>query len=158
MSVLSRVLVAGLACASLVQAAHAQETASSGARLGHASKCLLTLGFGGDCDSKEPVSKADREKAAAAKTAAAKGPDGAVVTKASADAKPGTRAEFMHASKCVVTLGFGGGCDSKEPLAPGAQAEAAAAPDTSTRGRFFHASKCIGTLGFGSGCDRGDTH
>jgi hypothetical protein len=148
MSVLSRVLIAGLACASLGAAAHAQETASSGARLGHASKCVLTLGFGGGCDSKEPVSKAEKSRQEAARRAE--------VTKASVETgPPSTRAEFLHASKCVATLGFGGGCDSKEPPAPSAE-RAEAAPDTSTRGRFFHASKCVVTLGFGNRCDRGD--
>ena len=114
MSVLSRVLMAGVVCASLgiVQTASAQDTASSGARLGHASKCVLTLGFGGGCDSKEPVSKAEKAKAAEAKAAASKGADGAVMTKTSVETgPPSTRARFGHASKCVVTLGFGNRCD-----------------------------------------------
>lgn len=152
MSVFSRGLMAGLLAASLVSAgaASAQQKTSeeghTGGRFLHASKCLTTLGFGAGCDKDEPVSKEKEEKQAK------KAEHEAAVTKVSTDT--GTRAQFFHASKCVGTLGFGKGCDSKSPYGtPENPRKAEVSDDHSTKGRFFQASKCVGTLGFASGCD-----
>lgn len=153
MSVFSRAVLAGLACASIVvvqaapTAAMAQAgddpNASTGARLGHATKCLFTMGFG--CSDKA----AGAAKSRAADHEAAKGAD-----PAKASEPPGTRVRFMQASRCVMTLGFSGRCDKNDP----AEVPKTDAPDTSTRGRFFQAAKCVTSFGLRSGCDKGDAH
>ena len=182
MSVVSRVVLAGLVCASLgsVQAiptmARAQTAAASSAddksrdtrgRFVHASKCVMTFGFTAGCDKDAPAPKA-----------APKAAEREDVTKAAIDS---TRSRFFQASRCVVSLGFIGECDKDAapgspsassrradagPAAPAGSASASsrradaapapppAAPDTSTRGRFLQASKCVTTFGFGSGCDK----
>jgi hypothetical protein len=154
MSVVSRILLAGVVAVSLgVQAAPtvaraqgAADDASKGERdrLLHASKCVLTFGFG--CDSGAPPAKGGDKPAD-------KG--GAEVTKASDDHS--TRAQVFHASKCVVSFGFAGGCDKDAPARP-SSAAAPAAPDTSTRGRLLHAARCVGSLGLIGDCDKGDAH
>jgi hypothetical protein len=154
MPVVSRIILAGLVCASLggVSVARAQASGADNAsgdtrgRLMHASKCVMSFGFGGGCDKDAPASKAgDR---------GSKGADGAVVTRASDDNS--TRARFFHASKCVTTFGFGSGCDKDAPAGPrsasGPRAEAA--PDTSTRGQLMHASKCVMSFGFLGDCEK----
>jgi hypothetical protein len=76
-----------------------------------------------------------------------------------------TRGRFFHAGKCVVTLGFSGGCDKDEADSKRiaaerkAAAEHPAAPvkvadDTSTRHQFVRASKCVMSLGFVGNCDK----
>lgn len=150
MSVVSRIVLAGLVSASLGLAPAARAQASGGdhargdtrGRFMHASKCVMSFGFGGGCDKDAPASKADR---------ASNGADGAAVTKAADDNS--TRARFFHASKCVTTFGFGGGCDKDAPARP-AGPRAEAAPDTSTRGQLMHASKCVMSFGFAGGCDK----
>lgn len=157
MSVFSRVLLAGLVCASVagVQAAptvaRAQAAAPSGAddaskdtrgRFFHASKCVMSLGLTSGCDKDAPVRPASRR----------------------ADAPPaapdtGTKSRFLQAAKCVTSMGFRQGCNRDEPSgSPSAsvrRADAApAAPDTSTRGQFFHASKCVMSLGFAGDCNK----
>ncbi len=158
MSIVGRMILAGLVSASLtgVQVAQAAAPGDSAGgdtrgRLFHASKCVLTLGFSGGCD-KDQVDAKDSPSAS-------KGSEPApAVTRASDDGN--TRGRLFHASKCVMSFGFSRGCDKDQADAParaGARDEAApAAPDTSTRGRLFHASKCVATLGFGGGCDKGD--
>ena len=111
-------------------------------RFFHASKCVMSFGFGGGCDKD---------------AAAPKREDRAVETKASVDTS--TRGQFFHASKCVVSLGFVGGCNKDAPAGSPSVASrpadaAPAAPDTSTRGQFLHATKCLTTMGFGSGCNK----
>ena len=74
------------------------------------------------------------------------------------DPDASTRGRFFHASKCVVTLGFSGGCDKDESDSKAKAAERAqrsergeptkAADDNSTRNQFFRASKCVVSLGF----------
>jgi hypothetical protein len=155
MSVFSRVLLAGVVCASLaiVQAAptvaRAQPAATGDGqssdtrgRFLHASKCVMLLGFGAGCDKDAPAPKAA---------------DRAAVVKAPVDT--GTRSQFFHASKCVMSLGFIGNCDKDAPArASSASARRAdttpAAPDTSTRGQFLHATKCVTTMGFAAGCNK----
>lgn len=153
MSVFSRVILAGLVCASVVSIqtvalAQAKENdgGNTGGRLMHAGKCLATFGFGRDCDKDESVSKESHPDKAAE------------VTKVSTDT--GTRAQLFHATKCVGTFGFGSGCDKKAPYGTteNPRPTEAAAPDTSTRGRLFQAAKCVTTLGLVSGCDKGDSH
>ncbi len=160
MSVISRTVLAGLVCASVVSIQGARAAPEAGAqavaptgdsgsssdtrgRLLHASKCLATLGFGGGCDKDAPESKA------APKIADRAGP-----TEGSPDTS--TRARLLHATKCVTTMGFGGGCDKDAPESRGVKRAAAteAAPDTSTRGRLAHAAKCVTTMGFAPGCDK----
>jgi hypothetical protein len=148
MSVFSRGLMAGLLAASLLSAggASAQQKTSEEGRFLHASKCLSTLGFGAGCDKDEPVSKEKEEKQAK------KAEHEAAVTKVSTDTS--TKAQFFHASKCVGTLGFGKGCDSKQPYGTTENPRKAdVTDDHSTKGRFFQATKCVGTLGLASGCD-----
>jgi len=155
MSVVSRVFVAGVLCAAMGAQAFAAPVAddpgSTKGRLAHASKCVVTLGFGGGCDKDQADSKVAAEKAAAAK---ARAEQPATVTKVADDHS--TKAEFFHASECVVSFGFLGRCDKNAPPeAPKAQSADAGPPplDTSTKGRFFHASKCVVTLGLGGRCD-----
>ena len=154
MSVVSRIVLAGLACASLGGASVARAQASGGdnpsgdtrGRLMHASKCVMSFGFGGGCDKDAPAPQAgDR---------GSKGADRAGVTRASDDNS--TRARLFHASKCVTTFGFGRGCDKDAPAGPPSASGPGAegAPDTSTRGQLIHASKCVMTFGFGGGCDK----
>jgi hypothetical protein len=155
MSVVSRVVLAGLICASMVgvQIAAAAppaadgQTGNTGGRFVHATKCITTLGFGEGCDKDAPVSKQEHEAKKAEKEAK--------VTKVSSDT--GTGRQFQHAAKCVGTLGFGAGCDKKQPYGTAENQRVAAEPaepDHSTRSQFFHATKCLGTMGFGGGCDK----
>jgi hypothetical protein len=77
-----------------------------------------------------------------------------------------TRGRFFHAGKCVVTLGFSGGCDKDEADSKRVAAERKAAAehpaeaakptadDTSTRHQFVRASKCVMSLGFVGNCDK----
>lgn len=163
MSIMSRIVVAGLVSASLLGAAptiaRAQATgaddqsASTGSRLGHASKCVLSLGLLGGCDKDAPRSapaKADKDRKDAGRPG---------LTKASAvtgadDQSASTRSRLAHASKCVVSLGFIGGCDKDAPAAAQAGGRAEAAPDTSRRGQLLHASRCVVSFGFIGDCDR----
>jgi hypothetical protein len=169
MSVVSRLLMAGLACASLsvqalpaaarAQAAADDPSRNTGGRFMHAGKCTITFGFGGGCDKDEPLAKVAK---AAKAEGEAKEAQRAGVTKT---ANESTKSQFFHASECVVSLGFVGPCDKNAPVAqasatrPAGAAPAAApaappAPDNSTRSRFFHAGKCTITFGFGGGCDK----
>lgn len=157
MSVVSRVVLAGLVCASLgsVQAfptiARAQSAKPSGGdeqssdtrgRFVHASKCVMTFGFTSGCDKDAPAPKA-ADRPAPARVA----DDGS------------TKSQFLRASKCVVTFGFTSGCDKDEPapkVAPKAadrEAVTKAAID-STRSQFFRASRCVVSLGFVGDCDK----
>jgi hypothetical protein len=81
-----------------------------------------------------------------------------------ADDPGSTKGRALHASKCVFTLGFGGGCDKDEAESK-AKAEAKAKPeerpaptkvadDHSTRHQFVNASECVVTLGFVGACDK----
>jgi hypothetical protein len=165
MSVVNRLLMAGLACASLATVARAQTAAddpsrNTGGRFMHAGKCTITFGFGGGCDKDAPLAKVAKEAKAEGE---AKEAQRAGVTKT---ANESTKSQFFHASECVVSLGFVGPCDKNAPVtqasatrpagaAPAAAAPAAPpAPDNSTRSRFFHAGKCTITFGFGGGCDK----
>jgi hypothetical protein len=147
MTILSRVVLAGLACASLgagaAQAQAAGSDANTGGRFMHAGKCVVTLGFAGECDKDTATPK----KRAASTTV-----------------DTSTRGRFVHASECVITVGFAGGCDKdvrsgsvtaasapSDTAAPSKRADAT--PDTSTRHQFLHAGKCVVTLGFGGNCD-----
>ena len=81
-----------------------------------------------------------------------------------------TRGRALHAGKCVLTLGFSGGCDKDEadskrvaaerkavaehPAAGQQPAVTKVAEDTSTRHQFFRASKCVVSLGFVGNCDK----
>lgn len=87
------------------------------------------------------------------------------VARAAAPGEGGdTRGRLMHASKCVMTLGFSGGCDKDQADAQGAKpsakipdagpAPAKSADDGGTRGRLFHASRCVVSFGFSRGCDK----
>ena len=78
---------------------------------------------------------------------------------------PGTtKGRFFHAGKCVVTLGFSGGCDKDEADANRRVAEQKQAVEhpekvkvvdtTSTRHQFMRASKCVVSLGFAGNCDK----
>lgn len=149
MSVLSRALLAGLVCASLgaVQAraqAGPSGEPSTASQFRHASKCVLTLGFGGDCDKAAPTPKG-------AKATAPKGEANAVPTPAANDTS--TRRRFLHASKCLVTVGLTSGCDKDAP-APKTEKSAAATEDTSTRHQFVRAGACVVTFGFSGDCDK----
>jgi hypothetical protein len=154
MSVVSRTLLAGLICAGMGAQAFAAPAAddpgSTKGRALHASKCVITLGFGGGCDKDQAESKVKEE-------AKAKAEERPAEVKIADDHS--TRHQFAHASECVVSFGFVGHCDKNAPegsaaAAPVRQADAApAALDNSTKGRFFHASKCVFTLGFGGRCD-----
>ena len=62
-----------------------------------ASRCVVSLGFIGNCDKNEPESVARERKAAEA----AAGPD------------TSTKGRFFQAGKCVVSLGFVGDCDKR---------------------------------------------
>jgi hypothetical protein len=145
-----------LACASLgaagaAQAQAAGSDANTGGRFMHAGKCVVTLGFAGNCDV-DAASPKRADRPAKAQTAA----------------DTSTRHRFVHASECVITVGFAGGCDKDprpgsvpttasapsdavSPPAPSKHADAT--PDTSTRHQFLHAGKCVVTLGFGGNCD-----
>lgn len=156
MSVFSRLVLAGLVCASVVSVqtvalAQAKENdgGNTGGRLAHAGKCLATFGFGRDCDKDEAISKESHPDKAA---------EHAAVTKVSTDT--GTRAQLFHATKCVGTLGFGAGCDKKTPYgtAENPRHDEPAGPDNSTHGRFLQAAKCVTSFGLRSGCDKGDSH
>jgi hypothetical protein len=151
MSVVSRVVLAGLISASLVgvQARAAEntgETGHTGARLLHATKCLGTFGFGEGCDKDAPVTKEEHE--------AHKAEQKEELAKLSSDT--GTRRQLEHAAKCVGTFGFGRGCDSKAPYgtASNPRSTEPAAPDTSNRGRLLQAAKCVGSFGFAGDCDK----
>jgi len=158
MSVFSRVVLAGLVCASMavVQAAPTAALAkdndggNTGGRLAHAGKCLATFGFGRDCDKDEAISKESHPDKAAERAAE--------VTKVSTNT--GSGAQLLHASKCVTTFGFGSGCDKKAPYgtAENPRQAAPAGPDNSTHGRFMQAAKCVTSFGLRSGCDKGDSH
>jgi hypothetical protein len=91
---------------------------------------------------------------------------GAQAFAAPAGDDPGTtRGRFFHAGKCVVTLGFSGGCDKDEADSKRVAAERKAAAehpaevtkvadDTSTRHQFMRASKCVMSFGLVGGCDK----
>src|SRR5689334_8431246 len=108
MPVISRALLAGALCVAVSAPAFAAPTSddpgSTGGRLAHASKCVLTLGFSGGCDKDEAGAKRKAREAAEPKADAAK----AEVTQAEDHS---TRGQFMNASKCVVSFGFAGNCD-----------------------------------------------
>jgi hypothetical protein len=152
MSVIIRALLAGALCASLSTPAFAAPTpddpGSTGGRLAHASKCVLTLGFSGGCDKDEASAKRKAREAAEPKPAETKVAD-----------DHSTRGQFMNASKCVVSFGFAGNCDKNAPEA-GAQASAAPAnqgpkePDNSTSGQFKRAGACVLSFGFLGDCDK----
>jgi hypothetical protein len=156
MSVFSRVALAGVVCAAIgaqaVAAPTSDDPGSTGGRFAHASKCVVTLGFGGGCDKDQ----ADSKRVAAERKAAAEHPT--EVTKAVDDHS--TRHQFAHASECVVSFGFLGGCDKNAPEGGGKasatrSADAAPAPpDKSTGGQFKRASTCVVTFGFLGDCDR----
>ena len=155
MSIISRVVLAGVVCAAMGAQAFAapvgDDPGGTGGRALHASKCLLTLGFGGGCDKDE----ADSKRVAAERKAAAEHP--AEATKAVDDHS--TRHQFAHASECVVSFGFLGSCDKNAPAESKASATrradaAPAAPDNSTAGQFKHASACVVSFGFVPGCDK----
>jgi hypothetical protein len=124
---------------------------STRGRLAHASKCVMTFGFGGGCDKDQADSRRAEKKAAERP---------AEVTKASVvtggdDPNASTRARFAHASKCVMSLGLLGSCDKDAPAEAARRAEAGpAAPDNSTRGRFFQASRCVASFGLVGDCDK----
>jgi hypothetical protein len=70
-----------------------------------------------------------------------------------------TRGRLVHASKCLVTLGFSGGCDkdqadSKAKREDDHPAEVKVADEHSTRRQLMHASKCVVSFGFAGGCDK----
>jgi hypothetical protein len=155
MSIISRVALAGVACAAMsaqaVAAPTSDDPGSTGGRLAHASKCVVTFGFGGGCDKDQ----ADAKRVAAERKAAAEHP--VEVTRAVDDHS--TRHQLAHASECVVTFGFVGSCDKNAPAESKASATrradaAPAAPDHSTAGQFKHASECVVSFGFLGGCDK----
>jgi hypothetical protein len=154
MSVVDRIFLAGLVCAALgaqaVAAPTADDPGSTKGRLAHASKCVVTFGFGGGCDKDQADAKRQEQEKAEAKRE-----DRPAPTKVADDHS--TRHQLAHASECVVSFGFFGLCDKNAPPEePKAKAAADAGPaplDNSTKGRFFHASKCVVTLGFGGRCD-----
>jgi hypothetical protein len=146
MSVVSRVVLAGLLCAGIgaqaLAAPVADDPGSTRGRLFHASKCVITLGFSGGCDKDQADSKAKRDE----RPAEVKAAD-----------EHSTRAQFAHASKCVVSFGFIGHCDKNEPEGSPAERRADAAPrepDNSTRGQFKRASTCVVSFGFLGDCDK----
>jgi hypothetical protein len=66
-----------------------------------------------------------------------------------------TRGRLFHASKCVMTLGFSGGCDKDEADSKVQRpAVTKVADEHSTRAQFAHASKCVMSFGFIGHCDR----
>ena len=168
MSIMSRVLVAGLISVGLVglqaapTVARAQgaaptggddQSAGTGSRLAHASKCVMSLGLLGGCDKDAPRAKAP------AKAVDQKDGDRPALTRASTvtgadDQGASTRSRLAHASKCVVSLGFIGGCDKDAPAASQTGPRADAAPDTSRRGQLARASKCVISFGFLGDCDK----
>ncbi len=153
---ISRIALAGAACAAMATQAFAAPTAedpgSTKGRFFHASKCVVTLGLSGGCDKDEAESKRVAEE----RKAAAEHPAG--VTKAVDDHS--TRHQFAHASECVVSFGFAGGCDGNAPSGSKASAAdrradaAPAAPDSSTRGQFKRAGACVISFGFLGDCDK----
>ncbi len=154
MSVVSRIVLAGLVCAAMggqaVAAPAADEPGSTGGRFVHASKCVVTLGFSGGCDKDE----ADSKRVAAERKTAAEHPEATKVVD-----ETSTRHQFARASECVVSLGFIGNCDKNAPESPKASATrhadtAPAAPDTSTAGQFKRASRCVVTFGLLGDCDK----
>jgi hypothetical protein len=163
MSVFSRALLAGAMCAALsapilgaqaFAAPTADDPGSTGGRLAHASKCVLTLGFSGGCDKDEASAKRKEREAAEEKVAGPK----AAVTKAVDEHS--TRHQLANASKCVVSFGFAGNCDKSDPdgsakasVTRTAEREPKA-PDHSTAGQFKHAGACVISFGFLGDCDR----
>jgi hypothetical protein len=150
MSVVSRILLAGVACAAMGAQAFAapasDDPGSTRGRLFHASKCVVTLGFSGGCDKDQ----ADAKRVEAERKAAAEHPEATKV----AD-EHGTRHQFFRASKCVVSLGFVGDCDKNAPERSATRAEAGPrAPDSSVHGRFFQASRCVASFGLVGDCDK----
>jgi hypothetical protein len=157
MSVVRRSSMAALVCAGLAfthaaPAAARTQAVAAGAPSGdpstlrqfeHASKCVVTLGFGGDCDRNAPQPRAAKARVGSEA--------GAAAVPAADD--PSTRRRFLHASRCLVTVGFSPGCDKDAP-APKAQKSAALTDDTSTRHQFVHAGRCLVTLGFSGDCDK----
>ncbi len=94
---------------------------------------------------------------------------GAQAFAAPASDDPGsTKGRFFHASKCVVTLGFSGGCDKDQADSKAVAEKRAAekakadqpvaatkvADDHSTKTQFFHASECVVSFGFMGRCDK----
>jgi hypothetical protein len=152
MSVVSRVLLAGVICAALGAQAFAapagDDPGTTRGRFFHAGKCVVSLGFSGGCDKDE----ADAKRVAAERKAAAEHPEATKVVDDNS-----TRHQFARASKCVVSLGFIGNCDRSVPesTARARREEAAAAgPDTSTKGRFLQAGRCVASLGLIGDCDK----
>lgn len=147
MSFVSRTLLAGLVCAALgaeaVAAPVGDDPGSTGGRLVHASKCVLTLGFSGGCEKDQADSKVKREE------------DHRPAEVKAAD-EHSTRHQFVQASKCVMSFGFVGACDKNAPEGSSAASDrrADAAPDNSTGHQFAHASKCVLSFGFAGGCDK----
>jgi hypothetical protein len=156
MSIFSRVALAGVVCAALsaqaVAAPTGDDPGTTRGRLLHAGKCVVTLGFSGGCDKDESDSKrvAEERKAAAEHPETIKAVD-----------EHSTRHQLAHASECVVSFGFFGGCDKDAPSAGSAAAAssrhedaAPRAPDTSTAGQFKRASGCVVTFGLLGDCDK----
>jgi len=163
MSVFSRALLAGAVCAALsVQALGAQAFAaptaddpgSTGGRLAHASKCVLSFGLTSGCDKDEAAAKRVQREKAEAKAADPK------LAQAKAPDEHPQRRQLMNASKCVMSFGFAGNCDKSDPdgsakAAATARAEREpAAPDTSATGQLKHASACVLSFGFLGDCDK----
>jgi hypothetical protein len=76
-----------------------------------------------------------------------------------ADDPGSTRGRALHASKCVLTLGFSGGCDkdeadSKVKRVDDRPADVKAAEEHTTRHQFANASKCVMSFGFVGHCDK----
>jgi hypothetical protein len=143
---LKHMLVAGVACASLATPVLAQD-AGAPRQIQHAGKCLLTLGFGGGCDEKVVPSQSAAKAKAAERTASS---EPAKVTKVVDNTS--TRSQFMHAGKCVVSLGFAGHCDEK--LAPATVETGPRAEDNSRLGQMKHAGACVISMGFVGDCDK----
>ena len=155
MSVVSRILVAGVMCAAMGAQAFAapasDDPGSTKGRLAHAGKCVVTFGFSGGCDKDQADSKRAEKQAADHPTEVAR----ATTITGADDPNASTRARFAHAGKCVMTLGLLSSCDKDAPAEAAKHADAGpAAPDNSTRGRFLQASRCVFSLGFVGDCDK----
>ena len=133
--------------AEAVAAPVGDDPGSTRGRLAHASKCVITFGFGGGCDKDQAGSKREDK-------AESKAEDRPAATKVADDHS--TRHQFAHASECVMSFGFVGGCDKNAPEGSAAsrRADAAPAPDNSTSGRFKRASACVLSFGFAGDCDK----
>ena len=153
MSVVSRILLAGVVCAALGAQATAAPTAddpgSTRGRLAHASKCVLTFGLTSGCDKDEAASKRVERDATEPKPAETRVAD-----------EHSTRHQFMNASRCVVSFGFSGNCDKNDPdgaakaSATHPAERAPAEPDNSTAGQLKRAGACVLSFGFLGDCDK----